>query len=369
VCPDNADVARALYVAAGGGGDAIGALLVAAVQNSDDRPAVLTWSWDRLVVNPLPGPREPSRFRHLVPYGRHNWRLTAALEEVWPGTSPLPRLIQTLPATLFLLDPRYGVAGVRRQVAELVTMLQVDRVVVVDVGGDVLAVGTEPELRSPLGDAMVLAACAELPVSASVIVTGPGLDGELSEAYVLNALAELDASVAGRVSADVATAYAGTFEWHPSETTGLLCATAAGIRGIARIRPTGTQLTLSDHGPEVWDVSTDAVLRRNRTAQLIADTATFPDAEDAVRGWLGRTELDEERRLAVERRAPRWRPVPNPVHAAQRLIAMAWGSGADYVTYRCLLEHLRLSDVAQLRPVISEAGLTVPHPPLIACAP
>jgi hypothetical protein len=362
-------VARALYVAAGGGGDAIGALLVAAVQNSDHRPAVLTWSWDRLVVNPLPGPREPSRFRHLVPYGNHNWRLTAGVEELWPGTSPLPRLVQRLPATLFLLDPRYGVVGVRRQVAELVTLLQVDRVVVVDVGGDVLAAGTEPELRSPLGDALVLAACAGLPVSVDVVVTGPGLDGELNEAYVLTTLAELDARVAGRVSADVAAPYADIFDWHPSETTGLLCATAAGVHGIAWIRPNGTQLTLSDHGPEVWVVSTDAVLQRNRTAQLVADTASFADAEDAVRGRFGRTELDEERRLAAERRAPRWRPVRYPVHAAQRLIAVAWASGADFVTYRCLLEQLRISDVAQLRPVIAQAGLAVPHPPLIACAP
>jgi hypothetical protein len=362
-------VARALYVAAGGGGDAIGALLVAATQDSADRPAVLTWSWDRLVVNPLPGPREPSRFRHLVPYGEHNWRLTPGVEELWPGTSPLPKLVQRLPATMFLLDPRHGVVGIRRQVAELVSMLEVERVVVVDVGGDVLAEGREPELRSPLGDAMALAACAGLPEVVDVVVTGPGLDGELSEAQVLNALRDLGATLQGRVSAEVAEPYADIFDWHPSETTGLLCATAAGVRGVAWIRPTGTRLTLSGHGPEVWAVPAAAVLRRNRTAQLVGDSALWADAEDAVRAAFGRTELDEERRVAQERRPPRWRPVANPVHAAQRLAAVAWSSGADFVTYRCLLEHLRLSEIGRLRPVIAQAKLTVPYPPLVACAP
>jgi hypothetical protein len=362
-------VAQALYVAAGGGGDAIGALLADTVVDSDNRPAVLTWSWDRLVVNPLPGPRDPTRFRYLVPYGQHNWRLTAGIEESWPGTSPLPRLVQVVPATLFLLDPRESVAGIRRQVIELIEMRDVARVVIVDVGGDILAEGTEPQLRSPLGDAIALAACAELSVPVDVIVTGPGLDGELTETQVITTLRELNATLVGQVAAAAAAPYSGIFEWHSSETTGLLCATAAGVRGIAWIRPNGTRLTLTDHGPEVWTTPAAAVLARNRTARLVVDTRSFADAEDAVRRAFGRTELDDERRLAEERRPPRWRPVPNPSHRLQRFVAAAWAAGADFVTYRCLLEHLRISDVTRLKELIAQARLKVPHPPLVACAP
>jgi len=270
---------------------------------------------------------------------------------------------------LFLVDPRAGVVGVRRQVVELIEMLDAEQVVVVDVGGDILAEGTEPQLRSPLGDAMALAAGTQLGVPAEIIVTGPGLDGELTEAHVLSALQELNATLVGRVDAASASPYEDMFQWHPSETTGLLCATAAGVRGIAWIRPDGTRLTLSDHGPEVWTTPATAVFARNRTARLVLESASLGDAEEAVRHAFGQTELDEERRLAEERRTPRWRPVANPLPGLQRFIAAAWAQGADFVTYRCLLEHLRITDMAGLRELIAHARLHVPHPPLVACAP
>ena len=111
-----------------------------------------------------------------------------------------------------------------------------------------------------------------------------------------------------------------------------------------------------------------AVFARNRTAHLVVDTGSFADAEAAVRRSLGRTELDEERRLGEERRPPRWRSVTNPLPALQRFIAVARVQGADFVTYRCLQEHLRISDVADVRDLIAQAGLSA-HPPLVVCAP
>src|SRR5205807_2557026 len=69
-----------------------------------------------------------------------------------------------------------------------------DLLVFVDVGGDVLAHGTEPGLGSPLCDAMLLAAAARLEASGHDVlgaIFGPGCDGELTMEEVEARLADL----------------------------------------------------------------------------------------------------------------------------------------------------------------------------------
>ena len=65
-----------------------------------------------------------------------------------------------------------------------------------DVGGDVLAVGGEKNLWSPLADQYmlaVLAGLAERGVRTVLAVHGPGADGELSQQYILERLRSLAA--------------------------------------------------------------------------------------------------------------------------------------------------------------------------------
>lgn len=84
-----------------------------------------------------------------------------------------------------LLDPHDGAVGLERQLRELVELLAVDAIDVVDVGGDIVATGHEPELRSPLGDSLTLASVQALDAEVHVLVAGPGIDGELTEVEVL----------------------------------------------------------------------------------------------------------------------------------------------------------------------------------------
>ena len=62
-----------------------------------------------------------------------------------------------------------------------------DLVVLLDVGGDVLATGSEPGLSSPLCDALMLAAAQHLPERLEVVgcAYGSGCDGELTVDEVL----------------------------------------------------------------------------------------------------------------------------------------------------------------------------------------
>src|SRR6266849_2354188 len=182
---------KTLYVAAGGGGDVIGATMLHAVIGSSGQPQIATFSWDRLLVDPVPGPRDPTWFDGLQAVGRWNYRITAATTTRSPAASSLPRLARELPADLYLLDPRAGTVGLARQLVELAEQLRASSVCVVDVGGDILARGDEASLRSPLADSLVVAALAEHPLPVQLAVAGVGLDGELGPPYLLRRLADL----------------------------------------------------------------------------------------------------------------------------------------------------------------------------------
>ena len=84
--------------------------------------------------------------------------------------------------------------SVRPALAQVVAALERDLLLFVDVGGDVLAQGHEPGLRSPLCDAVMLAAAdllAEREVPVLGALFGTGCDGELTPTEVLERLAEV----------------------------------------------------------------------------------------------------------------------------------------------------------------------------------
>lgn len=63
-------MSRPLLVAAGGGGDAIAAAILHTALHPDGPPAnVATDAWERLLIDPLPGPRGPEWFTGLRPVG------------------------------------------------------------------------------------------------------------------------------------------------------------------------------------------------------------------------------------------------------------------------------------------------------------
>ena len=143
-------------MAAGGGGDALAAAIVHRALGHDEPAVIATYAWDRLAVDPLPGPRSASEFTGLRPLGRHNHIITSTTEPLPPSGSTLPRLAGDLADTLVLLDPSHGATGMRTQLTELVDIFRPTVVTTVDVGGDVIARGDEPGLRSPLADALSL---------------------------------------------------------------------------------------------------------------------------------------------------------------------------------------------------------------------
>ncbi|MFJ6543506.1 DUF1152 domain-containing protein [Streptomyces sp. NPDC091385] len=285
-----------LIVAAGGGGDAVAAAMLGTALYGDADPLVIfTYSWDRLLVDPLPGPRSSRDFTGLVDLAPSVSAVPPEARPIPPAGSTLPRLASELPHTFALLDPYQGVKGVTRQLQELITHLSPKSVDLLDVGGDILARGDEPTLKSPLADAITLAAASQVSAPVRLLVAGPGLDGELSA----DDLRPLLGPVVHTFTPTDAELILPVLEWHPSEATAMLAATARGVRGSCKIRDAGLPVPLTDEGPKVYEVGMANALSRNELARASLTSATLNEAEACSHEVCGFSEIDYELKKAV----------------------------------------------------------------------
>lgn len=189
---------RVLAVGIGGGGDVVGALVVAELAASLGTPAVVGGlTWERLPVDPLPGPRRIDELREAR-------RLNDATALAGPDTTgpggfhfAESHVARHLGEPTLLVDPNGGPAAIAGGLAGAARELACDLVVLIDVGGDVLGHGDEAGLASPLADAVCLAAApalAEAGVAVLLAVFGAGCDGELTPGEVHERVAEVGAA-------------------------------------------------------------------------------------------------------------------------------------------------------------------------------
>lgn len=258
-----------------------------------------------------------------------------------PAGSTLSRLAAELPHTFALIDPRHGTEGVRRQLEDLVTHLKPTSIDLLDVGGDVLARGDEPTLKSPLADSLTLAAGGQVNAPIRLLVAGPGLDGELSH----EDLRDLLGPAVHTFTAKDAEAISPVLEWHPSEATGMLAATARGVRGTCEVRDAGLPIPLTDESPTVHEVDLDEALSRNELARAIMSTTTLDQVEALSREICGFSEIDYERNKAL------WFKEQQPAKLVAEAVlpqlaqfeAEARSRGVTHTTFRHLTEVLNLS--------------------------
>lgn len=322
---------RTLFVAAGGGGDAVAALLVSRMLAPDeDEPALVSsCAWERLRIDPVPGPRSRRDFRDLALVAGVAAEVTAGSDTIPPGRSLLPRLASEAGARVFLHDFEGGALGLAQQFDQLITGLGVDRLAVVDVGGDIVARGHEPSLLSPLADSLTLAACFHLNIPTTLAVVGPGVDGELSASYVREMLQLIGARRAGSVTAEDLGAIRSLLTWHPTEATTIVAAAALGIRGAVDMRRGLRPVSIDASSTDVWTV-THPDPETFPIAQALTATTSLADSADVVRR-VAINELDYERERAVRR------SIAQPI----TLAAFAHASrtaGATHATTRRVLE-------------------------------
>jgi hypothetical protein len=293
----------------GGGGDVVGALAITDLLAGLGTEWVLGGiAWERSPIDPRPGPRSLEEIRGGRPCGS-----AAVLTE--GGTTTLDgvefsesKMAAHLGEPVLLLDITRGPQALATGLGEAAGELGCDAVVLLDVGGDVLAHGDEPGLASPLCDAIVLASGLFLAKSTEVIgaVYGPGCDGELTPDEVLEritALQSADALLgawgltprAGELVADAA-------EVVPTEASLMAVRCARGERGRVPIRGGRRSVELTPLGALTFFFDPTAAARSAvPLATAVSPASSLEEAREALNSIGVRTELELERERARAR--------------------------------------------------------------------
>jgi hypothetical protein len=286
---------------AGGGGDVVGALALARLCESLGTEFVLGGvAWERVVIDPKPGPRPVAEIAGGRRIGEH-----AVLADPETATADGVRFSEALMAEhlgvpTVLIDVTAGAAGAAAAMGAACEELGCDLVICADVGGDILATGTEPGLASPLCDAVMLAASAAARQPALLAVIGPGCDGELTAGEVLGriAVAAHAGAWAGTWSPTAAIADEVEVAARASYTEASLqivrCARGEvgqvpirGGRRTVKLGPVGALTFLFEIG--------DSLPEFAPLAPVVAATESIESARQALADAGIRTELDYER--------------------------------------------------------------------------
>jgi hypothetical protein len=301
----------------GGGGDVVGALAVTDLLAGLETEWVLGGvAWERSPIDPRPGPRSLDQIRGGRPCGS-----AAVLTEGGTTSADGVEFSESKMAThlgrpVLLLDITRGPRALATGLAEVATELGCDVVVLIDVGGDVLAHGDEPGLASPLCDAIVLAGGMILARSSErgdaawegdliAAVYGPGCDGELTPDEVLGRVTGLQSAGAllgaWGLTPEGCRLVEEAAEVVPTEASLMAVRCARGERGTASIRSGRRTVELTPLGALTFFF--DPVAAAGSALPLataVSPAGSLEEAHDALVSMGISTELELERARAEE---------------------------------------------------------------------
>ena len=300
---------RPLVIGMGGGGDVVGALGTAEFARIYDgaAPVLGGLAWERRPIDPLPGARtteEIENARELAPGVLMAGPRTGVRgRDVLFAESRMAAFLGQ-PTVLLTLEggPQAIAAGLRAAAPQL----GCDGFVFVDVGGDVLAQGDEPGLRSPLCDAIMLAAADRLATEGEatlVAIFGLGCDAELTPAEVMARLASVARegglkAIRGLTEA-VAERLERAVDMIPTEASAQAVRAFRGHAGTVTIRGGTRSLELSPVATCTFYLEPRATIAAcGRLARAVAAAESLEAANAALNELGVRTELDLERDAA-----------------------------------------------------------------------
>jgi hypothetical protein len=292
----------------GGGGDVVGTLAITDLLEGLNTEWVLGGvAWERSPIDPRPGPRSLDEIRGGRPCGPAavlTEGSTTTLDGVELSES---RMAAHLGRPVLLLDITGGPQALATGLGEAAAELECDAIVLLDVGGDVLAHGDEPGLASPLCDAIVLAAGLFLARSSEVIgaVYGPGCDGELTPEEVLERITELQSADAllgaWGLTPKACELVESAAEVVPTEASLNAVRCARGERGKVPIRGGRRTVDLTPLGALTFFFDPRAATKSAvPLATAVSPAGDLEEAHDALLGMGVETELDLERARARE---------------------------------------------------------------------
>ena len=305
---------RALIIGVGGGGDIVGALATARFLEFFGMHFHLGGlPWERFVYDPKPGPRSLLEIEHVSRIIHPNaWAVNGHTQ-----TQDGVRFTETEMAALYgweviHIDINAGATGALAGLEAVITDLNIDLIVGIDVGGDSLAYGGEPGLRSPLADAVMLAAFVELEKKGYATlwgVFGYGSDGELTTDEIEHALAEVAKSGgfigAWALTPQVVSELVDVIENVPTEASAIPLRCARGAWGEVGIRYDERRVKLTPLTTLTFYLSPTAVFDSvARPARAVAGTSSLEEANESLHHLSIKSELDLERERFKTQRNP-----------------------------------------------------------------
>ena len=293
-----------LIVGVGGGGDVVGALATARfLEFVGPRFTLGGVSWERVVHDPVPGPRKLSEVRNVAVLHPFAWMANRDSQTDTGVFFAESLMAAAIGQDVLLIDINGGVNGVVDGLETAIEKLDIDLLVGIDVGGDSLAQGTEPGLRSPLADSIMLAAFTELEKRGRRTlwgVFGYGSDGELTVDEIETALSKIAASGgllgAWGLTPKIADELEEVVKTVPTEASAIPLQCFRGASGTKKIRDGDRSLKLTPLTALTFFMAPMKLYETlSRPAQAVRQSSSLEEANDALHAMGIRTELDYER--------------------------------------------------------------------------
>ncbi|MCS7125926.1 MAG: DUF1152 domain-containing protein [Aigarchaeota archaeon] len=255
-------------------------------------------AWERFVVDPKPGPRSLEELENII-------KVSETVCIGGPNTVTndgiklqASHLSEKLNEEVVLVDITKGVANTSRGLDEALSRLNVDLLIGVDGGGDVLARGVEKNLRSPLCDSIMLASLYNMKKENFLGVFGVGCDGELSIEEILIYISDI-ASHDGYLGAygmsreDVEILEMLTFGM-PSEVSKIALLSFKGRRGEVWIRDGLWRAETSMISTITFYLDTEKTYSLSPLAKAVSSSKDIFEANQRLNEMGIKTELDLE---------------------------------------------------------------------------
>jgi len=180
-------IKRVLVIGIGGGGDVAGTIPTANFLRGIGVSEVLHGSliWERVDVGGPPAPIPHSELKNIeivndtIAIVNKNSRTKSGLD------FEAARFALALDKNVITVDITKGVVGIIKGLNDFCRKKDIQLVIGIDVGGDILTQGHEPGLISPMADNMLLSALANIDIPTIIGIMGPGSDGEISQDTIM----------------------------------------------------------------------------------------------------------------------------------------------------------------------------------------
>lgn len=281
------NVKTALILGIGGGGDILGALPTRNFLTSIGVECRMGGvAYERSQFDLRPGPRSLNEIENVMKINETIALANGESKTDYGLKFQVSKMSGFLGEETVLVDITKGVEGVREGLEDFCRKYSVNLVIGVDVGGDVTANGYEKGLRSPLTDAIMLAALKKLSVKNIIGVFGVCCDGELKLHEISDRLAKIysEKGFIGAIALSLKDVemMRSAVKYVNTEASKLPILVAEGRTGNTLIRGGSRVAELTFFSIFTYYLKTDIVYENNIMAQRISDSKSFIGAYETL---------------------------------------------------------------------------------------